>query len=166
MSTIVEQAPANDLYEADFYLWTLEQAALLRAKRWNDLDLENLVEEVESMGRALKSELRNRLAIVIAHLLKWRYQPGRQGKSWRNTLREQRGQIRELLNDAPSLASYPEQVLSKVYLAATLDAEQQTGIDVSVFPDLCPFSIGQILDQDFYPPDIGRYDQSGMEDTN
>jgi predicted DNA-binding protein YlxM (UPF0122 family) len=163
MAKIAEKPRTNDLYEADFFLWTQEQAQLLREKRWNDLDLENLAEEVESVGRAIKSELRNRLAIVLAHLLKWRYQPGRQGKSWKTTLWEQRRQIANLIDENPSLKSYPAQVFADAYSTATLKTEKQTGIDITVFPDSCPFSLDQALDQDFFPPDAGMYDQSAMK---
>ena len=163
MSKLAEKPKTNELYDADFFLWTQEQARLLREKRWNDLDLENLAEEVESVGRALKKELRNRLAIILAHLLKWRYQPGRQGNSWKRTLREQRQQTKELIDENPSLQNYPATIFANAYLTATLKAEEETGMDITLFPADCPFTLSQILDEDFYPPDLGLYDQSGMK---
>ena len=82
-------APRNDLYEADSYDWTQEQAWLLRARRWDDLDLQNLIDEVESVGRIDKHQIQKRLKVILAHLLKWKYQPGARSSAWRGTLREQ-----------------------------------------------------------------------------
>jgi len=163
MSKLAEKPKTNELYDTDFFLWTQEQARLLRDKRWNDLDLENLAGEVESVGISLKRELESRLEIILAHLLKWRYQPGYQGKSWRTTLWEQRRQIHKLIATAPSLKSNTADALADAYVAATLEAEKQTGIDVAVFPGSCPFTLEQALDQDFFPPDLGFDDQSGMK---
>ena len=81
------------LYDTDFYAWANEQAALLRAGRLSEADIENIAEEIESMGRSERSELVNRLTVLLVHLLKWRYQPGLRGRSWRLTIEEQRDQL-------------------------------------------------------------------------
>src|SRR3982750_3295215 len=106
MSKVATKPPANDLYESDFYAWTQEQARLLRERRWNDLDLENLVDEVESVGRSDKRQIESRLEILIAHLLKWKYQPGGRGNSWSSTIFEQRNRIAGLVEDSPSLREF------------------------------------------------------------
>ena len=95
--------PPNDLYESDFFEWTQVQARVLRERRWDDLDLENLIDEVESVGSSEKREIRNRLKILLAHLLKWKFQPRFRGPSWRRTIREQREQLAEIIGASPSL---------------------------------------------------------------
>src|SRR4051794_17869997 len=97
MSGTASKLQSNTLYESDFYAWTQEQARLLREQRWGDLDLENLVDEVESVGGSEKREIRNRLVGLIAHLLKWKYQPGRRGASWRKTISEHRRQLSDVV---------------------------------------------------------------------
>lgn len=98
-------AGRNDLYASDFFAWTQRQAQLLRERRWNDLDLENLVEEVRSAGISDKREIESRLQIVLAQLLKWKYQPGVRSKIWSGTLREQRRRLARVIDDSPSLHS-------------------------------------------------------------
>ena len=93
------------LYEQDFYAWANEQAALLRSGRVSDADLEHIAEEIESMGRSEKRELISRLKLLLAHLLKWQFQPTLRGNSWRLTIEEQRRDVAEHLADNPSLKS-------------------------------------------------------------
>ncbi|MEB3147502.1 MAG: DUF29 domain-containing protein, partial [Sphaerospermopsis sp.] len=84
------QTPQNkqaNLYQTDFYAWSQEQANLLRHQQWHELDWSNLIEEIESLGRKERQELRNRLSILIAHLLKWEYQPTKRSRSWLATIR-------------------------------------------------------------------------------
>src|ERR1700682_4982184 len=100
------KAPSNTLYETDFYAWTQEQAQLLRERRWSDLDLDNLVDEVESVGSSEKREIRSRLKVLLTHLLKWKFQPGLRGNSWRRTIHEQRENIADIVESSPSLRSY------------------------------------------------------------
>jgi hypothetical protein len=151
--TAVKPPPASDLYETDFYLWTRQQAKLLREGRFGDLDLNNLIDEVESLGSSEKREIRNRLTRLIAHLLKWKYQPGLRGLSWRRTIREQRSQLEELRAASPSLRGYIARQAVDRYLGATLEAAEETGIVIGVFPEASPFSAEQVLDPDFYPED-------------
>jgi hypothetical protein len=96
MADTKTKARPNALYETDFYAWTQEQARLLRERRFDDLDLDNLVNEVESVGGSEKREIRNRLTILLGHVLKWKYQPGRRGNSWIETIFEQRGQLADI----------------------------------------------------------------------
>src|SRR5215472_3881568 len=102
---------ANSLYERDFFTWTQEQARLLRERRFDDLDLDNLVDEVESVGSSEKHEIRRRLKVLLTHLLKWKFQPGLRGMSWRRTIRQQREAIAEIIETSPSLRAYPSQVM-------------------------------------------------------
>lgn len=140
---------ASTNYEHDFYAWTQEQAELLRSGKHSALDIENLVEEIESMGRREKHELISRLAVLIAHLLKWQYQKALRSRSWTLTIREQRDEIIEHLEENPSLIPKLEAGLKKSYRRALLKAEKETGI--GSFPEECPYSLNQILDAEFFP---------------
>lgn len=150
----------DDLYETDLYAWTQKQADLLRARRFDELDLENLVEEVRSVGGSEKREIESRLDILVAHLLKWKFQPGARTKSWAATLREQRSRIERILRSSPSLRRYPAEVFDEAYLAGRIEAAKETGIDFDLFPDKAPFTLEQVLDPDFLPPEPSRIDPS------
>ena len=153
MSEVDIKPPANDLYEIDFYAWTQEQARLLRERRWADLDLENLVDEVSSVGSSEKREIGSRSKKLLTHMLKWKYQPGHRGPSWRRTMREQREQLADIVKGSPSLAGYMKQQVIERYLGATVKAAEETGIATGLFPEECPFTVEQVLDLDFYPED-------------
>jgi hypothetical protein len=86
-------------YDTDFYAWIQEQAKYLRVRQWERLDIENLVEEIESLGKREKQELQNRFRVLLGHLLKWQYQPDQQSNSWRSTIREQRRRIIQHLKE-------------------------------------------------------------------
>jgi hypothetical protein len=103
------------LYDTDFYAWTLEQAHLLQSGHLHGLDIENLVEEIESLGRQERRELENRLGVLIGHLLKWVYQPEKRSKSWKVTIWVQRQQIQRHINRNPSLKSYLLEAVSVGY---------------------------------------------------
>lgn len=149
--------PANPLYEKDFHDWAMEQAVLLRAKRWQDLDLETLAEEVEDMARSQKKEIRSRLEVLIMHLLKWKYQPGRRTPSRKNTVFNQRQDLVELIADMPSERPYLREAFPNRYNATRLSSEAETGIAFVLFPDECPFTLEQVMDTEFYPDEPGMY---------
>jgi len=140
-----------ELYEQDFYAWTLKNAELLREGRLGELDLEHLAEELESMGRSEKRELIHRLAVLLAHLLKWQVQAGRRGRRWQLTLKEQRRQAARVLHDNPSLKPLLTEIVIDAYQDAILRAAQETGLEESAFPADCPFTLEQILNEDFLP---------------
>jgi len=137
--------PMNNLYEADFAQWAQEQAELCRQGRGSELDVEHLSEELEGMSARERRELVNCLGILLAHLLKWQYQPQRRGNSWRLTIKIQRFDVAALLHQNPSLRARFEEFLSDAYARAILQAAGETGLDESVFPEVCPFSAGQVL---------------------
>jgi hypothetical protein len=145
--------PDPTLYDRDFYAWAHEQAALLRAGQLSDADIAHIAEEIESMGRSEKRELVNRLALLLMHLLKWQFQPERRGKSWRATVEEQRRQAVRHLRDNPSLKSSFPEVLADAYGDAILAAVRETDLDKEVFPTVCPWTFGQIMDDGFWPGD-------------
>lgn len=144
------------LYETDFYRWTQEQAKHLRSQQWSQIDLSNLIEEVESLGTRERRELRNRLSILIGHLLKWHYQPQRRSRSWVATLRIQRLDIDDLLEDNPSLKPYLEEMLQNAYLRGLELAVEETLLPHQTFPAKCPYSLAELLDHHFYPGEVNE----------
>ena len=143
--------PGKTLYERDFYGWSQEQAGLLRAGRAAEADLENIAEEIESMGKAERRELMNRLTVLLLHLIKWRFQPMMRGRSWRLSIRGQRLDIRDLLDQNPSLKPFLTQSIEQAWPRALIEAERETGLDESAFPGSCPWSAEAILDDAFWP---------------
>lgn len=141
----------SDLYQRDFYAWTLEQARLLRAR--NDaggLDLMHLAEEIEAMGSRDRRELASRLTELLKHLLKWHYQPMLRGASWEISIIKQRDAIEDLLADSPSLRSGLDTRLPRCYSRARRDALREMGGAVEP-PEDCPFTLMQILGGEFWP---------------
>ena len=139
------------LYETDFYAWANQQAELLRAGRLSEADLANIAEEIESMGRSEKRELVSRLQVLVLHLLKWQHQPKRRSKSWRSTVRVQRIELRRHLRDNPSLKSRLGQAIADAYEVAIVEAERETGVDISTFPAECAWSYNELIDDAFCP---------------
>lgn len=139
------------LYERDFYGWSQEQAALLRAGRLTELDTLNLLEEIEEMGRNAENELLSRLEVLFIHLLKWRFQPARRGRSWQLSIAGQRRKIARRLERSPSLKHKLPGILVDAYGDAVLGAERETGLDASVFPAESPWTFEQIMDAAFLP---------------
>jgi hypothetical protein len=141
----------SELYDTDFYAWANQQAKLLREGKLAALDIEHIVEELETLGRTEKRELTSRLVVLLTHLLKWRQQPSLRGNSWRLTIKEQRRALRRHLRDNPSLkASLPE-VVADAYGDAVLAAARESGLDETTFPESCPWSFAQLVDDDFWP---------------
>ena len=138
-------------YEQDFYSWTQEQAALLRAGRLNDLDIENLIEEIETMGRSEKRALQSRLSVLLCHMLKWHYQPARRGNSWNCTILEQRLKFQQVLNENPGLKHEFSNILSTAYKIAVVKARNETGLRSDIFPVECPWTFDQLSDEAYYP---------------
>lgn len=140
-------------YGTDFYLWTQEEATKLRSGNVKELDLENLAEEIESMGRNDKRELRNRIVVLLVHLLKVEYQRHKQvdSTSWLETIDEQRDQISVLLQDSPSLKQLFPGVIEEAHKRAIRKAAKETGLSESAFPATCPYSAEQILNETYLP---------------
>jgi Domain of unknown function DUF29 len=135
------------LYDQDFYAWTQRQAELLRSGKLDDLDIDNLVEEIESLGRQERQELENRLGILLGHFLKWRYQPEARSKSWRATIREQRQQIQRHLEENPSLKPYLSEAIEIGYQTGLNLIDIETPLDSRQLPQSCPFTEAEIFEQ-------------------
>jgi hypothetical protein len=141
----------SDLYDADFYAWANEQAALLRAGRLDAADIAHIAEEIESMGRGEKRELVNRLNVLLLHLLKWQHQPARRGNSWRLSIANARDQLADHLADNPSLKTRLAEATASAHRYARRDASGETGLPEEAFPADCPWSFEQIMDGKFWP---------------
>lgn len=139
------------LYDSDFYAWTQEQAKLLREQKWESVDIANVTEEIESLGRQERRELRNRFGVLLGHLLKWQYQPDHRGNSWLASIREQRRRIETLLQESPSLQPYLEEVLRTGYEDGLDLAVRETSLPYTTFPQICPYMLSQALDAEFFP---------------
>lgn len=139
-------------YETDFYLWTQQQADLLRQGQFNrvDLDLENIAEEIESMGKRDRRSVSSYLQNVLLHLLKWRYQPERRGASWRMSIRNGRYQVRRLISESPSLKPQLLAILQEEYPLVRENAADESGLPLTTFPEESPFTVEQIT-EDYWP---------------
>lgn len=139
----------NDLYDTDVVLWSERQAALLRRRAAGDLvndadlDWHNVAEEIEAVGRSARRELQSRLAWLLQHLLKWRYQPEFRSASWRTTIRNQRNAIEDLLAESPSLKAVLPEIFAAAYRRARLNALDETGL--LALPEATPFTLDQTL---------------------
>jgi hypothetical protein len=141
-------------YEEDFALWSAEQAALIRAGKFDRVDLENIAEEIESLGKSDKRQIRSRLQVLMWHLLKWERQPAERSRSWSSSIRDQHQAILDLIDESPSLRPYPGQVFEREYPRAREKASEETTIYLKLFPESCPYTIEQILDPDFLPGEL------------
>jgi len=144
----------TSLYDQDFYAWALKNAELLRQGQLSEIDVTNVAEELESMGRSEWYELVDRLAVLLAHLLKWQAQKERRHlyeHSWRSTIAEQRRRVARRLQKSPSLKYGIEETLAEAYGDAVVRAMRQTGLDRQAFPATCPFTLEQVLDSEFWP---------------
>jgi hypothetical protein len=148
-----KHTPKHELatYDSDFHLWSQTQAAAIREGKFAEIDLENVAEEIESLGRSDKREIRSRLQVLLLHLLKWQGQPERRKGGWGNSIDEARESLDVLIGDSPSLKSFPAIILDEVYERARRKASKETGLAVTLFPEECPFDIKDILDENFLP---------------
>jgi hypothetical protein len=149
----------SDLYDRDYSAWAEKTAELLRQGRFSELDVEHLVEELGDMGKSQRQELVSRLRILLAQLLKWQFQYQRlsarwaefEGKSWQNTLIEQRLALGYLLEDHPGLKSHLPAAVAKAYPQGVELAARESQLSAETFPAACPYTQPQILDPDFLP---------------
>jgi hypothetical protein len=138
-------------YEEDLYTWSLEQASLLRAGKFDQIDVENIIEEIEDISKSERRVLQSFLETLLMHLLKWQYQPAYQGRSWKFTIIEQRKRIESHLQENPGLKSKLPELIEKAYGYAVTGAVRETGLAVNVFPQQCPWSYEQFTNPDFWP---------------
>ena len=138
-------------YEEDFYAWTAEQARLLRSGELSSIDVANIAEEIESLGRSDKRAIESRLTVLLMHLLKWQIQSKMRSQSWSGTILEQRRRIEKLLRESPSLHASVNEALAEAYSDAREAASNETGLPETNFPIECPFTMEQVLSRSFLP---------------
>lgn len=146
--------PTKDTgYDQDFYAWTQAQAAFLREGAWRELDMPNLAEEIDSLGKSDRRAIRSHLKILVLHLLKWQYQPSmrQSGHSWRSSITNARDEIAVLLEDSPSLRRHVAALLTQGYPSARDTVSDETHLPLATFPIACPWTVEQVLDTAFWP---------------
>ncbi|NJK56730.1 MAG: DUF29 domain-containing protein [Pleurocapsa sp. SU_5_0] len=141
----------REKYLTDFNSWISQTAQLLREHRWHEIDLPNLIEEVEDLGKSERRGITSQLIRLLLHLLKWQYQPQRRSDSWLDSITDARTQIELAIEDSPSLRSYPSEQLEESYHRARRQAARQTSIEISVFPETCPYSLELVLAENWLP---------------
>jgi len=147
-ASVLPKPPISSLYETDFYEWALRTAALLREGRFAELDLENTAEEIEALARSDYNQLRNRTAILIAHLLKKGSQPAKATRSWERTIAQQRVRIETVLDASPSLRRTLPEIAKRAWEPGAKLAMADTGLQRDAFPAACPFTLEEIYGAD------------------
>ena len=150
---------SKSLYETDFYTWSQQQARLVKERRFDELDLENLVEEVEDMGRSQYRNLRSRITQLLMHLLKWQMQSGKDDlhdmhdwhTSWQKSIRKQRPAIRLILKDNPGLKHQLAEIYPDAFEIARSNAAAEMLCSVDQFPEACPWTFDEVMADDFLP---------------
>lgn len=138
-------------YEDDGYAWCYEQAELLRQRRFSEVDLTNVVQELEDMGSEKRFALRSSYRVLLHHLLKWEFQPERRSRSWLGTIVRERINVMERLQESPSLKHRLEELVEHAYRLARREAVAETGLSPDTFPTSIPYTLAQLDDPDFLP---------------
>jgi len=144
------QGTTASLYDQDFAAWADDQGRVLRGRRVEKFDWENLAEEIESLSRRDKSEIRNRLIVLLTHILKWEFRSEMRSHGWQTTIGE-RIHIEGILEDSPSLQRFPTEIFERCYQCARREASKETRLPLNAFPEEPPFSVEKALDYDFMP---------------
>jgi len=143
----------NTRYETDVVAWANEQASLIRAGLFDKLDLAHIAEEIEDVGKSEQRELASRMAVLLAHILKWKFQPQKRSVSWTLTIKEQRRLLVRRIKKTPSLTPMlvdPEW-LDEIWVDAKGLAEKETGLDIGTFPEVCLWAMADVLEEDWLP---------------
>lgn len=148
-SNLQSTSLSSSLYDQDYCLWLETTAKLLREREIEQLDFEHLIAEIEDMGKEKRRELKNRLIVLLMHLLKYQFQPEKRSSSWINTIWEQFYQIESLLEDSSSLKPYYLEIFSDCYLKAVRAASSETKLPTKVFPTESPFMPDDLISPDF-----------------
>lgn len=145
------QSDQSNLYKTDYLAWIETTTEQLKQRDFAAVDWQNLIEEVEAMGRSERRSLENNLVVILLHLLKWQYQPERRSGSWKGSITEHRRRVRMALKESPSLKPYLSEILAECYADASRIASDETGLSIKALPVDCPYALAQILDVDFLP---------------
>lgn len=151
MEFLSSRQPNKNIYETDYDSWLASQIQLLQQGKWDDLDIPHLVEELEGLNKSNKREMYSYLVALLAHLLKWQYQPLKRKGSWDASIANSRNGIERVLKDQPSLKNYWGEILELAYTEAKKWATKETKLDIKLFPDKCPYQVEQLQDKDWLP---------------
>jgi hypothetical protein len=146
------KTPPRAAYDRDAYRWALEQAALLRAGRFDLVDVENIAGELETLGRSELARLRSRYRIILLHHLTWDWQPERRTRSWTTSIRVQRMEAEAVMAENPGLTSHQADALAVAYGRARIEAAGETGLDEGISPETCPYDLGTFMTRDIALP--------------
>ncbi len=148
----MDEREARDLsYEGDVYGWSLEQARLLRDRRYDDVDIENVAEEMESLGRSQPAALQLSYRLIAAHLLKVLFQPERLTRSWTVTILRERLNAQDCIDASPSLKPRRQELFDAAYRRARKLAAAETGLPLETFPADPPFTLDELSSEDYTP---------------
>ena len=143
----------KNLYNRDYYLWLSYTAQLIKDGKFSEIDAANLIEEIEDMGRSEKRAVKSNLIILLLHLLKYKYQPAKKTNSWKASIREHRRRLRDDFKVSPSLKRYFQEVFEESYQDSREQVADETGLPIDTFPTLCPFTVAEVLDSNYLPPE-------------
>ncbi|MGI9279752.1 MAG: DUF29 domain-containing protein [Endozoicomonas sp.] len=141
----------ENLYETDFYSWINQQTELFKQRRLDELDVENLIEELESMGGSERHSLTSHIMQLLMHLLKWQYQPSRRSRSWQDSIINHRFQTQDTLSENPGLKTPLPELYDRAYKKAVALAVKQTGLPKNTFPKECPWIYEQVMEDGWLP---------------
>ncbi|NEO31002.1 MAG: DUF29 domain-containing protein [Symploca sp. SIO3C6] len=139
------------LYETDYLRWLETTVQKLRAQDYGNVDWQNLIEEIEDLGKSERRRLESNLAVILLHLLKWEFQPEQRKGGWEASIIEHRQRLNRALKDSPSLQPYLESIFAEIYVEARKRARAETGLPLDTFPTHCPYKTTEVLDDDFLP---------------
>ncbi len=139
------------LYETDYLQWIETTVKQLRSQNYESVDWENLIEEIEDMGRSERRSLESNLIVLLLHLLKWQYQPEYRSGSWESSIIEHRRRIKKSLKESPSLKHYLESIFAEAYIEAVKQAKAETGLPLETFPTQCPYELAEVVNDEFLP---------------
>ena len=149
--TPARPASALFLYDADYLSWLEATAAALKRQDYGAIDWNNVIEEIEDMGRRERQSLESNLVVLLLHLLQWQFQPGHRSGSWESSILEHRRRIRRAIQTSPSLKPYLDDCLAECYEDAIDQATSQTGLSRATFSTDCPYTVSQIMAKGFLP---------------
>ncbi len=148
------EAALKTQYETDYLKWIETTLEKLRSRDYASVDWENLIEEIEDMGRSERRSLKSNLIVVLVHLLKWQFQPDRRSGSWEGSIIEHRRRIQEAIDDSPSLQPFLESILDECYLQTVKQTKAETGLSSETFPHQCPYSLVEVVSDEFLPDSL------------
>jgi hypothetical protein len=150
-AVLPEQAEPHADYDQDYYAWLLDNARLLREGRLAEADVAHIAEELQDIGNSERRAVESFLRLLMLHLLKWRHQPALRSSSWAQSIGNARFELEKRLADSPSLRPRLPEFAARNYAGARKGSARETGLPLDTFPADCPFTIEQMLDDDYWP---------------